>query len=169
MLLNAAHVLDIPAADLELPPTCLLVYDREVVPEPFDYSVCSRHTGCTRVILRLRSGVQIFVKTLITKTIALDDGRPLSGYSVQKEFASSFVFMVGCETPTLVIPIEDAALTFIRPFACFYLARHVVGVFVDRLHRARRGPTLSDYGLVCLCISPANGYHSRVFRVRSYL
>jgi hypothetical protein len=42
----AAYVPDIhaaarnhPGADLELPPTCLLVYDREVVPKRCDYEV----------------------------------------------------------------------------------------------------------------------------------
>jgi hypothetical protein len=54
MLLNATYVPDIhaaarnhPGADLELPPTCLLVYDREVVPKRFDYGICSCHTRCT--------------------------------------------------------------------------------------------------------------------------
>ena len=54
VLLNATYVPDIhaaahrhPAADLELPPTCLLGYGREVVPKRFDlltsYGVHARH------------------------------------------------------------------------------------------------------------------------------
>jgi hypothetical protein len=57
MLLNVTYVPDIhaaarnhPGADLELPPTCLLVYDRDVVPKRFDYGICSCHTRCMQVI-----------------------------------------------------------------------------------------------------------------------
>jgi hypothetical protein len=120
MLLDTTYVPDIhaaalnhPGADLELPPTCLLVYDRDVVPKRFDYSTCSCHTRRTRVTLRLRSDVQIFVKTLITNTIALDDGRLLSSWFMTARLflsasttasahdircarASSFAFSVAC-------------------------------------------------------------------------
>lgn len=70
-----------PAADLEL----LLA---------FDYGICSRHTECMRAILRLHSGMQVFVKTLTTEGLGLCSGNLLCSALNGRVLSASLEFII---------------------------------------------------------------------------